>query len=149
MHLLHGPLVPCMGSYSVDFGQGDELFGKNWWKVWMLVLNIKWKSKFFFCFFLFLFLMYINYLNCRSSLSWPLQSLGDPVQPVLLWQSFINWIIFLFWTLLFFLFVSCLEYIMPLKPICGHQGHEHSCSWFFCWGFEMSPLAPKARLRPS
>lgn len=104
---------------------------------------------FFFCFFLFLFLMYINYLNCRSSLSWPLQSLGDPVQPVLLWQSFINWIIFLFWTLLFFLFVSCLEYIMPLKPICGHQGHEHSCSWFFCWGFEMSPLAPKARLRPS
>lgn len=28
-HLLHGPLVPCMGSCNIDFGQSGELFRKN------------------------------------------------------------------------------------------------------------------------
>lgn len=34
-----------------------------------------------------------------------------------------------------------------LKPICGRQGHMHSSVLLL--GMEMSPLAPKARLRPS
>lgn len=56
------------------------------------------------------------------------------------------WLFHYFWTrpLRFFQFFLCLVRIMPLKPICGRQGHVHGSGWFFCWGWRCL-LQPRRR----